>query len=70
MKLHIFGIGNSTWESVNTRYTPVTRTLTTEKLKVKKEHNKIMLEIVFALTYSEYDDININSLSNCDKIML
>ena len=49
MKLHITGMENV--------YTKIVGTLNTKQLKARKEHNHAMLEIVFALSYSEYEDV-------------
>ena len=57
IKLHISVIGDSTWSSVQTRCTLVIGLLTTKQLKLKKEHNKVMLEITSYLRYSKYSDI-------------
>ena len=57
MKLHIFGIRDIAWNSVEKAYVDPTRTLTAEQLKARKEHNQAMLEIAFALSYFEYEDV-------------
>ena len=57
MKLHIFGIGDTAWNSVENAYVDPTRTLTIEQLKETKEHNQEMLEIGFALTQSKFEDV-------------
>ena len=57
MKLHIIGIGDTIWTSVEHSYVDPTGTLTSKQLKERKEHNQAMLEIASALSYSEYEDI-------------
>ena len=57
MKLHICRIWDTACSRVETAYVDPTRSLTTEELKARKEHNQAMLEIASALTYSEYEDI-------------
>ena len=51
--LHIFGIGDSAWTSVETRYTAPTRTLSAQDLKEKKEYNQEIFEISSSLSYFE-----------------
>ena len=65
MKLHIIGIRDTTWTSVETSYITPTRTLSVEKLRTRKEHNQEMLEDASTLTYFEYEDIK-----NCGTTML
>ena len=50
MKLHIFGIGDTTWSSVENSYVDPIGTLTAKQLEARKEHNQAMLEIAFALS--------------------
>ena len=57
MKLHISGIGDTTWSSVENGYVDPTETLTAKQLKERKEHNQAMLEIASTLSYSEYEDV-------------
>ena len=57
MKLHIIGIGDTTWTSVKNACVDPTKNLTTKQIKARKEHNQAMLEIAFALSYSKYEDI-------------
>ena len=59
MKLHISSIGDTTWSIVENGYVDPTRTLTTEQLKERKEHNQAMLEIASTLSYSEYEGVKI-----------
>ena len=57
MKLHLSRIGDSSLTNVTTRFVEVTEPRTTQQLREKREHNQEMLEIAFALSYSEFDDI-------------
>ena len=57
MKLHISGIGDTTWSSVENGYVDPTRTLTTTQIKEIKENNQAMLEIAYTLSYSIYEDV-------------
>lgn len=66
MKLHIIGIGDSTWHSVENGYIVPTGPLTMDQLRERKEHNKAILEIASTLSYSEYEDVK---LCNSAKLM-
>ena len=56
MKLHLGGIGVHAQSYVIVEHVDPT-TPTTEDMRKKKEHNQAMLEIAFALSYNEFDDI-------------
>lgn len=57
MKLHIVGVGNTAWKSVENGYTKVTGTPTTQGLNEKRENNQVILEIASTLSYSKFDDV-------------
>ena len=57
MKLHLGELGYYVQETITTEYVVVTRAPTIEQLKQKKEHNRAMLEIAYALSYLEFEDI-------------
>lgn len=67
MKLHIISIANSAWPTVENGYLAPTITLTSKQLKVRKEHNQAMLEIVSTLSYLEYKDVKLYTYA---KLML
>ena len=49
IKIHIFGLGDTAWSSVENAYVDLAGTLTAEQPKARKEHNQEMLEIASAL---------------------
>jgi hypothetical protein len=53
MKLHIDDVGDHAWSSVENGYTTPTGAPTTQELIEKRDHNKAMLEIASALSYSD-----------------
>ena len=57
MKFHLGSIGDYAQTSIIVDHTDIVGLLTTEDLSKKKEHNQAMLEIAFAHSYDEYDDI-------------
>ena len=57
MKLHLGGLGDHAKSTIITEHVNTTRALTNDDMKKKKEHNYVMLEIAFALSYAEFDDI-------------
>ena len=56
MKLHLGGIGEYAQNCITTKHVDPT-THTADEMRKKKEHNQAMLEIAFALSYVEFDDI-------------
>ena len=56
MKLHLGGIGDHSQYYITTKHVESTPP-TTNDLRKRKEHNQAMLEIAFALSYIEFDDI-------------
>ena len=56
MNLHLGGIGDYAQEHIKIEHVDPTN-LTTDDMRRKKEHNQEMLEIAFALSYAEIDDI-------------
>ena len=57
MNIHISGIGDTTWLSVEHPYIDQDGTLTVEHLQARKEHNQAMLEIASTISYSRYEDV-------------
>ena len=57
MKLHIYGIEDTTWSSVENGYVDPIGTLIAKQLKERKEHNQAVLEIASALSYSKYENV-------------
>ena len=57
MKLHLGGIGDHAQSTISVEHVDPTRVLIVEDMKKKKEHNQAMLEIAFALSYAEFDEI-------------
>ena len=57
MKLHLGGIGDHAQTTIDVEHVDPIGALTTEDIKKKKEHNQAMLEIAFALSYAQFDDI-------------
>ena len=56
MKLHLGGIGDYAQECITIEHVDAT-TPTVDDMRKKKEHNQAMLEIAFALSYAEFDNI-------------
>ena len=56
MKLHLGSIGDYAQTSITVDHVDPTRSLTSDDLSKKKEHNQAMLEISLALSYAKYDD--------------
>lgn len=63
MKLHIDGFRDSTWSSVENGDTSLTSVPSAQKLIEKRDNNKEMLEIPFALSYSMFDNVK-----NCSDV--
>ena len=57
MKLHLVGLGDHTQSTCTTQHVDPTGVPIAEDIKKKKEHNQPILEISFALSYAEFDDI-------------
>ena len=57
MRLHLGGIGDHTQTSMIVEHVDLVGVPIAEDMKKKKEHNQAMLEIAFALSYVEFDDI-------------
>lgn len=57
MKLHLGGLGDHAQSTIIIECVNLVEALTTKDLKKKKEHNQAMLEIAYALSYFEFDDI-------------
>lgn len=66
MKLHLGGLGDHAQYTITVEYADPAGALITKDLKKKKEHNQTMLEIAYALSYAEFDDIK--SLDSAKKM--
>ena len=58
MKLHLETISDSGLKYLNAQYKAPTGTLTMEEIVEKKNHNIMMIFIVSALNYAEFDKVN------------
>ena len=57
MKLHLGGLGDYAKSTITIKHVDWVGAPTIDQLKQIKEHNQAMLEISYALSYSEFDDI-------------
>ena len=57
MKLHLGGLGDFAMSTMTTKFVEVTGVVTSQQMIEKKEYYKEMLQMAYALSYSEFDDI-------------
>ena len=57
MKFHLQGICDHAKTSILVEHVYLVRVPTTKDMKKKNEKNQAMLEIAFAMSYVEFDDI-------------
>ena len=57
MKLYLGSIGDHEQKKITIEHVDLAGAPTKEDMKKKKEHNQAMMEIAFALSYVEFDDI-------------
>ena len=57
MRFHLGGVGYHSQSLIIVEHVDLVGVPTVEDMKMKKEHNKAMLEIASALSYAKFDDI-------------
>ena len=57
MRLHLGCISNLGCKYLDEEYKTPTRTLLFEDFSKKKNHNVMMIDIAFALSYAEFDEV-------------
>ena len=64
MRLHLGSISDSSCKYLDTEYKTPSRTLLVEDIAEKKNHNIMMIDIASALSYVEFDEVNVGLTNN------
>ena len=57
MRLHLATMSDLGWKYLDTKYKNPTRTLLVKDIAKKKNHNIMMIDIAFTLSYADFDEV-------------
>ena len=58
MRLHLSTIGDSSLKYLDTKYVAPTRTMTTEEITERNNHNIMIIDIASTLNYTKFDEVS------------